>query len=942
MSIPSNGSAAMSHDRHHRDKKLYCHLAYYLAVVVALIALVVSGYSLKALEQPGNVLAGANIVFVIDQSGSMGGSEYGSKLHPVGNDQDGRRFEVARFATNFLGELRYTYAPRSDRDWDIRVSVVYFGSSPEPSGSTETPLSNLVIDPDTEEQWRPVQAEAETVLSPQYFGKRNLNGTDFRKAFEEALLELNAMDAASADPNRLRAIILVTDGRPSVVTGVDSGGSFVYDRDWQRNINGVRTLLVSDFSNPNDRLFVIGLNDTEPYWPLVRNYWENMTTGRGFAELVGRNDDVTAYVQRAINEIIAPFACVNPDDPGCVVPVDDTVKVLPYLRQITFIIHKVRINDEITFINQGQTIDLDGQSITRTNRDKLVETITMRNPPPGMWDVQRLEGSDIKVFKYDLLEPIFSLDLPSGRDQLGCGRPSTLQLKFRGPGDVPIREYDGYPLDLTMEIRWPSVAETFTNWGTQKAAGMYEQRAFIDGFGNDAEIWLLATTKDPENLPLKLFDGSLGKLSVPQCTCKWLTPPPVTLSQYDTTNVSVQWVSGSSPIDLTVDGEYEVTSAFSVQGRGISAPPMPQVASDARSISVTLNSQVCSDVTVGTTLTLRDVQNGQTRTLCTLPEQLVVVNCATLVRMIVDPSSSLARVAACDLWGNPIDLHWKTHLEDEQGNRLSGQQVLAQPGRLPFSETISDSDGTSRGTSSWTPLSLPPSLSDDYVWTMATLPTGVYTATLDFDGQLAPNYIRDPSYTHYQTTLSLVTPGNLVQARAGYSALGLLLLPLVGLVYLVAVQPRLGPRPQESLMLEKQNMGQFSALLGKCSMSLLPQKKQRMRSTDYPALAEYADELIVRQDPDDWQVIWVTPIVAGQKHAEQKLAMGQQITLENRESNNLPATLRYDVKNFQEVEQMAQGKKKSDWRKRAVITATAIVLAALAVTAIWFLLPLGC
>ena len=115
----------MSKVYHHCSAKPFRKLVRYFVLALILIALVAPGSPLKALEQPDNDLAGANIVFLIDQSGSMGGSEYGSTSHPVANDQDGRRFEAARFATNFLGELRYTYAPQSDRDWDIRVSVVY-------------------------------------------------------------------------------------------------------------------------------------------------------------------------------------------------------------------------------------------------------------------------------------------------------------------------------------------------------------------------------------------------------------------------------------------------------------------------------------------------------------------------------------------------------------------------------------------------------------------------------------------------------------------------------------------------------------------------------------------------------------------------------------------------------------------------------------------------
>src|SRR5579859_980751 len=63
------------------------------------------------LAQTAQPYDGADIVFLIDQSGSMGGKKYGSTIeHPNANDPDDRRFLVAPAAIDYIAQQRYTYA----------------------------------------------------------------------------------------------------------------------------------------------------------------------------------------------------------------------------------------------------------------------------------------------------------------------------------------------------------------------------------------------------------------------------------------------------------------------------------------------------------------------------------------------------------------------------------------------------------------------------------------------------------------------------------------------------------------------------------------------------------------------------------------------------------------------------------------------------------------
>src|SRR5579859_7062251 len=356
------------------------------------------------LAQTAQPYDGADIVFLIDQSGSMGGKKYGSTIeHPNANDPDDRRFLVAPAAIDYIAQQRYTYASMPNhppQPWDAQASVVYFGSN------LKQQLDYLQITPDSAEQWASVFSPVSAALSAAQF-TGNLGNTDFRAAFRAAKDRLDLM-RQNKPGHRIHAIIVVTDGSPCAEPPPHSP-SYLKCADPIEHMTSLKKDVDGFFGgtdNPlsENRLYVIALNDADPYWtggpgqPAYGPYWRDMVGQRGFAELLASNTDVQAEAQRAMNELSNLLNGLNPNgterQPGSgntdhgISPttlVTSTVSVRPYLTQITFILDKVHVSDDVAFRTGGSAIDLSGAQ--RQNSSGLVETIIMNNPPPGRWDV---------------------------------------------------------------------------------------------------------------------------------------------------------------------------------------------------------------------------------------------------------------------------------------------------------------------------------------------------------------------------------------------------------------------------------------------------------------------------------------------------------------------------------------------------------------------------
>lgn len=136
-----------------------------------------------------------DVVFVIDQSGSMGGV---ASLAP--NDPTGQRAYGPRWAIDFLADNALNVCP----DAFHRVAMVSFGDETE----VDLPLSD--INPENEEEWTYTRSSLKSFIA-----EKNMGQTDPEPAFMEAIDILNEAGSIGDAP-RKRVIIFMTDGMPCV------------------------------------------------------------------------------------------------------------------------------------------------------------------------------------------------------------------------------------------------------------------------------------------------------------------------------------------------------------------------------------------------------------------------------------------------------------------------------------------------------------------------------------------------------------------------------------------------------------------------------------------------------------------------------------------------------------------------------------------------------
>lgn len=137
-----------------------------------------------------------DVIFLIDQSGSMGGDGFSPP-----NDPTGQRAYGPKWAIDWLTDNALDICP----DAFHRVAVVNFGDE------IQTPFQNLRdINPSNSEEWSFLRNELKNGIELLSLGQ-----TDPERAFEKAIQLLNNA-APVGDSPRKRVIIFLTDGMPCV------------------------------------------------------------------------------------------------------------------------------------------------------------------------------------------------------------------------------------------------------------------------------------------------------------------------------------------------------------------------------------------------------------------------------------------------------------------------------------------------------------------------------------------------------------------------------------------------------------------------------------------------------------------------------------------------------------------------------------------------------
>lgn len=473
---------------------------------------------------------GLDLVILVDQSGSMGGINYGSSDHPAVNDSNELRFAATQFIMDWLGSASLTYG--LDLDHDFRVALIDFGDTVE--SRLDPPI--VTIDPRSDQEWGPKLSELQRQASAESFGYRNLGNTNHLLAFQKARQIFDTMDAEGVSGNRLRAIIMLTDGIPYVLETPASSSTETPASDGStptpappkpialdRYMADLLPYVHDNFPYPEYRIFIVGMNDSDrDQWGPVVRYWNQVTNNN--AELVEENEQAGSTLQKFLEELRRTIGMGRGGFPAECGP----YMVPPYLQMIRFNVHKASAQDRIGLRVNNTDIDLqDTSKATVRGAASVIETIEIPNPEPGFWDIVCPPSArlDPEIYSEEV-QMVAQLLSPTGRQLQFV--PAPIQLKLSGYGGSLLPRYADpkYRLDVEARITQPS-GETVISLALNDQ-GIYTA-PFTPSEPGAYRINITAITQDPNGNFIELLNEDKGEFTVSTTRPRLMEAPATTV-----------------------------------------------------------------------------------------------------------------------------------------------------------------------------------------------------------------------------------------------------------------------------------------------------------------------------------------------------------------------------------------------------------------------------
>lgn len=397
-----------------------------------------------------SVPPGADIVFVVDQSGSMSRGSILSNEDPrckprIGPDcprsapTDPDHLAILALSQGLLpifSRIVTQEAERSAADLipeEHNFGVVLFGGdldNPTASAKIAVPLTPVKIQRDAAGN---ISSNIDRLLPRE---PQNLGETAFSRAFDLVCNMLNC--EAPVTPGRRRVVVLLTDGFPSsdTISYNSENPASYFEQMRQRH--------ASLFAN--SEIWVLGLDQTDRFWRRNQTYWEQIAPGR--TQLIRSPSGIGPFfaeiASKAVGKPLAPpRACDG-----------STFKVAPYLATLTLMLEYPDTNSKAEFIlPNGTKLSRDTVTLAGYTRSILAENYNIRNPVPGDWTCQIIGTSVTPQFR-DIQGLFRVTDVEIGRfgEVPSACRDFNLSVAYLDKDSNVIAELPEYPLNQKLNI----------------------------------------------------------------------------------------------------------------------------------------------------------------------------------------------------------------------------------------------------------------------------------------------------------------------------------------------------------------------------------------------------------------------------------------------------------------------------------------------------------
>ncbi len=403
----------------------------------------------SAAQAQSDLPPGTDIVFVVDQSGSM---SRGTIINPrdrrctperlpdcprsAPTDPDGLAIKAIRdgispiFERMILRSLSHLAGPTVDEE--NRFGLVLFGGDTtfEESVVTALPLTKIEIERDANGLLQSnIARQLPTV-------PRSLGETAFSRAFTGVCTLLDC--AQSTPANRKRVVVLLTDGQPSQdEIAFDTKNPARYFTELGRQHADL-------FSS--SELWVLGLDTNDQFWSKNAPYWSQIAPGRTFR--LTDPKDIAAKFRAIAQHSVG-------DPPGTARDCDGSpIQIEPYRSTLTLILEYPNANTRAQFVQPDGTPLTKELNLLGYTRSAQSETFVIKNPTPGEWRCTML-GTGVMPRYRDIVGEFRLATAQIG--QLNALPVSTCQtfdlaVSYRDADGAQIAQLPGVALDQTLAI----------------------------------------------------------------------------------------------------------------------------------------------------------------------------------------------------------------------------------------------------------------------------------------------------------------------------------------------------------------------------------------------------------------------------------------------------------------------------------------------------------
>jgi hypothetical protein len=745
---------------------------------------------------------GIDVVFIVDQSGSMGGEAYGEPTRTA-TDPDDLRFLSVEFAIELLGSYRQALVD----DVPIRMAVVNFGDS------ADITLDWTAIAPPDDADWRTTLAQLQETVSAAAFrdtySPANLGNTDFIRAFRRA----DQLFDRLGDTNHQKVVIVVTDGEPCVVRGAGAFDCGV-DAGEQSHMNALQELAEREFAGADYSLYVIALDSTGRLWESRQSDWEAIVRVPDHATQVENGTQIAIQIQSILTEVFAQnvlsnntaSAVADGTDTGAtfitpqpIALAGDMIPVAPYQAELRLTFFKL---DPIPA--QVQVIDPAGNPITPANAnvdiinaDEPIEIWTIRDPLPGMWQMT-IESTAIVSDAFWQTQSIpLALDLEMP-DDIALFEEATLRTTLARANGLLLPVYDNeYQLAVQTILTRPD-GQTETMSMTNDRDGQYSTTVLADQAGSYTTVVSAQTqTLDGQDLVLVEETTSFTVAGLV------FDAEPIPQSQY----LVGEQVTGAVTL-LQDDGtpptlpDLAVTATLIDQTGNVIETQTLTDTDDDGTYPVTFTLATDGTYRLQYSATASPIADAAVRVIDELTSQSFAVLPSILMDLaVIEPTAG----ATSPVTGgfptfptNPLDVIVST-TERDTGAGIDITQLSADPDAPMLSVTVMQGDETIATDNA-------PRMTDTgrYQAQFAELPAGAYTVEVAVLAPLSGRYVMVDG-GRAQVPVERVTNWQLTAFRVGLVALAIV--TVIGVIAYVIYRRRVSQHPVRGKVTLRRQMG---------------------------------------------------------------------------------------------------------------------------------------